>query len=77
MKIDWSNEYRKRDTERGEGGRYELYAPGQSLVGKKVIIIMQRCTSLEISGESHLKEGVSNAAMATLTFYIIREKKWE
>lgn len=76
MKIDWSNEYRKRDTER-EGGRYELYAPGQSLVGKKVIIIMQRCTSLEISGESHLKEGVSNAAMATLTFYIIREKKWE
>lgn len=76
MKIDWSNEYRKRDTER-EGGRHELYAPGQSLVGKKVIIIMQRCTSLEISGESHLKEGVSNAAMATLTFYIIREKKWE
>lgn len=76
MKIDWSNEYRKRDTER-ERRRYELYAPGQSLVGKKVIIIMQRCTSLEISGESHLKEGVSNAAMATLTFYIIREKKWE
>lgn len=56
-----------------ERERYEVYAPGQSLVGKKVIIIMQRCTSLEISGESHLKERVSNAAR--VTFYIIREKK--
>lgn len=48
-----NNEYGKRERK----GDTKSMHYGQSLVGKKVIIIMQRCSSLEISGGSHLKEG--------------------
>lgn len=35
-------------------------AAGESLAGKKVIIVMQSCSLFEITGEDRLKEGLSN-----------------